>query len=78
MLRAGARSRTYAIAGMVQNAPMRKLAAVLLAFVALPALASDFDKLVDGVIAAYGGPAAWKSVASIEEKGSITSAATAR
>ncbi len=53
---------------------MRKLAALLLAFVALPALASDFDKLVDGVIAAYGGEAAWKSLASIEEKGSITSA----
>lgn len=57
---------------------MRKLVLLLLAAVALPALASDpavgVDKIVDGVIAAYGGEAAWKSVASIEQKGTTTSA----
>ncbi|HJW95786.1 MAG TPA: hypothetical protein VJ901_19400 [Thermoanaerobaculia bacterium] len=53
---------------------MKTLAALLFAFIAIPAFASDFDKLVDGVIAEYGGAAAWKSVQSIDEKGTIASA----
>ena len=53
---------------------MKTLSALLFAFLALPLFASDFDKLVDGVIRTYGGAAAWKNVKSIDEKGTIASA----
>ena len=53
---------------------MKTLAALLLAFATIPAFASDFDKLVDGVIRTYGGATAWKGVQSIDEKGTIASA----
>lgn len=56
---------------------MKPLAALLfafLAFLAFPLFASDFDRVVDGVIRTYGGAAAWKNVQSITEGGSITSA----
>lgn len=53
---------------------MKKLLVLLLAFVALPAVASDFDTLVDHVIATYGGAAAWKDARAIRETGNVTSA----
>jgi len=52
---------------------MKTFAALLFTLFAIPAFASDFDKVVDGVIATYGGAAAWKNVKSIDEKGSIAS-----
>jgi len=53
---------------------MKSVAALLFTFLAFPLLASDFDRVVDGVIKTYGGAAAWKNVQSIAESGSITSA----
>jgi hypothetical protein len=53
---------------------MKTFAALLFTLLAIPAFASDFDKVVDGVIAAYGGPNSWKGVSAIRETGSVTSA----
>jgi hypothetical protein len=53
---------------------MKSLAALLFTLLAVPALASDFDTIVDGVITTYGGAAAWKTVKSINETGTIASA----
>lgn len=50
---------------------MRKLVILLLALGALPLLASDFDKLVAGVVDAYGGEATWKSVRAIRQSGTV-------
>lgn len=50
---------------------MRKLAALLIVLAALPLLASDFDTLVTGVVDAYGGETAWKSVHAIRQTGGV-------
>ena len=50
---------------------MKPIAALLLALLAFPAFASDFTKLVDGVITTYGGAAAWKKVKAIHETGDV-------
>jgi len=52
---------------------MKTFAALLFTLLAIPALASDFDRVVDGVIAAYGGEASWKNVKAIDEGGTISS-----
>jgi hypothetical protein len=52
---------------------MKAIAALLLTLLAFPAFASDFTKLLDGVITTYGGAAAWKKVKAIHESGDVTS-----
>jgi hypothetical protein len=51
---------------------MRKVLALLLTIAAVPLFASDFDKLVTGVVDAYGGEAAWKGVHAIRQSGGVT------
>ncbi len=53
------------------NGGMRKLMILLVTLAALPVLASDFDKLVTGVVDAYGGEAAWKGVRAIRQNGTV-------
>jgi len=50
---------------------MRKLIILLVTLAALPVFASDFDKLVTGVVDAYGGEAAWKGVRAIRQNGTV-------
>jgi hypothetical protein len=52
---------------------MKTFAALLFTLLAVPVFAYDFDRLVDNVIAEYGGAKSWKSVKTIDETGSITS-----
>jgi len=54
---------------------MRKLVVLLLTLVALPLFASDFDKLVAGVVDAYGGEAGWKGARAIRQSGSVVTMA---
>ena len=53
---------------------MKPIAALLFTLLAVPALASDFDTIVNSVIRTYGGASAWTNVKTIDERGSITSA----
>jgi hypothetical protein len=55
----------------LHNGGMRKVIALLFILAAFPLFASDFDKLVTGVVDAYGGEAAWKGVHAIRQTGSV-------
>src|SRR5260221_1063996 len=56
----------------LQNGAMRKIVFLLLVLATVSLFASDFDKLVMGVVNAYGGEAAWKGVHAIRQSGSVT------
>ena len=64
---------TVALPPGTYNDDMKPFAALLVTFFAFPLFASDFTKVVDGVITTYGGAAAWKKVQTIRESGSLTS-----
>ena len=48
----------------------------MIALLLLAALANPVDELADKVIRAYGGVAAWQSIASFRQTGIVTPAGT--